>query len=153
MLADNLIEFLTRGPAHMSYRQILDQIDPAICQKRLTGVHTIWEELEHMVIAQEDIIRFTIDPKWKSPPWPEGYWPSADTPVNEERWQVSVGKFFADLTLMIDMISNAEIDLHAELPHAPGYTYIREVLLIIDHNAYHMGKIMQLKKMLTDDTS
>jgi len=153
MLAENLIEFLTRSPAHLSYRQILDQIDPALCHKRVAGVHTIWEELEHTMIAQEDIIRFTLDPKWKSPPWPEGYWPSEDTPLNDERWPVSVEKFFADLTLLTDMIRNAGVDLHAELPHAPGYTYIREILLIIDHNAYHMGKIMQLKKMLTEDKS
>ena len=147
MLSGVLLEFLSKGPAHLSYKQILSQIDPAFCHRKLAGAHTIWEELEHTKIAQHDIIQFMLDPDWKSPPWPEGYWPSPDAPVTPVDWQTSMNKFFADLSLLTDLIRNVEIDLHAEIPHAPGYTYLREVLLVIDHNAYHMGKIMQLKKM------
>jgi len=152
MLKDVLIEFLTKGPAHLSYKQILRQIDPAKCHRRIAGAHTIWEELEHVRIAQEDIIQFMLDPNWKSPPWPEGYWPAPDMSPDDDRWQFSVEGFMGDLNQMVDLIRTGEIDLHAEIPHAPDYTYIREILLVIDHNAYHLGKIMQLNKMQVGET-
>ena len=147
MLTDLLTDFLTKGPAHLAYKQILVQIEPEQCHNRIAGAHTIWEELEHMRIAQQDIIQFMLDPNWKSPPWPEGYWPAPDMPADDERWQSSVERFCDDLKRLTDLIHSDGFDLHAEIPHAPGYTYLREILLIMDHNSYHLGQIMLLKKM------
>jgi len=150
MLSDILLDFLNGGPGHLSYKQILDQIDPETCTKSIPGSHTIWEELVHMTIAQEDIIRFTLEPDWQSPPWPEGYWPEPGKAVTLIEWKSMVERFFSDLSRISASIRNGDIDLHEEIPHASGYTYIREILLIIDHNAYHIGKIMLLKKVFDE---
>ncbi len=149
MLSKVLVEFLVKGPAHLAYKEILNRVDPAKCHVRLKGAHTMWEELEHIRIAQEDIINFMLDPGWQSPEWPAGYWPPADSPVDVRQWASSVEKFFSGLEPLTGMLERGEIDLHAAIPHAPDYTYVREILLVIDHNAYHFAKIMQLHKMIT----
>ena len=148
MLSDVLMEFLVKGPAHLAYKEILNQVDPAKCNVRLEGAHTMWEELEHIRIAQEDIINFMIDPRWQSPEWPAGYWPPTDSAADGLQWASSVEKFFSDLDRLTGMLGRGEIDLHAAIPHAPDYTYVREILLVIDHNSYHFAKIMQLHKMI-----
>ncbi len=103
-----------------------------------------------MRIAQEDILRYTLSAQWESPKWPEGYWPNPKTKLNAAVWDSAVKGFFADLGELKALVQNREIDLTAEIPHGEGRTYLREVLLAADHNAYHTGQIVMVRKMLGD---
>src|SRR5262249_1976049 len=101
-------------------------------------------------IAQEDIWRYTFDAKWVSPSWPAGYWPAGRENLPEERWTAALSAFFADLAEVIRRVQDPNFDLTAEVPHGEGRTYLRQVLLLADHNAYHLGQIVQLRKLLGD---
>lgn len=149
ILRQNLVELLRGGHAHVTAEQALDGLNPALRNLRpATGGHSVWEELEHMRLAQEDILRYTLDASWTSPPFPEGYWPKATEPLTEEAWAASVAAFFADLAEVIKLAQNPNADLTAEIPHGQDHTYLREILLIADHNAYHLGQIVQIRKAL-----
>jgi hypothetical protein len=117
------------------------------------GAHTVWELLEHLRIAQEDIVRYTLDPGWVSPEWPKGYWPDPAAAVTEEAWKASLDGFFAGLEETVALARNPAIDLTARLPHGEGRTYLRQVLLVADHNAYHLGQVVETRKALGDWTA
>ncbi len=101
-----------------------------------------------MRLAQEDILRYTLDPTWKSPSWPDGYWPSNNDNLTEEIWEQTVSNFFSDLDELIRFIGDSSLDLTTQIPHGEGRTYLREILLVADHNAYHVGQIVQIRKLL-----
>jgi uncharacterized damage-inducible protein DinB len=146
----SLVELLQGGHAHVNARQALDSPRPENRNARPGGVeHSVWELLEHLRIAQEDILRYTLDANWISPGWPDGYWPTETDPT-EEQWLNSVSQFFADLDEVIELVKDAELDLTSEVPHGEGRTYLRQVMLVADHNAYHIGQIVQVRKALRD---
>ncbi|MBI1763931.1 MAG: hypothetical protein HYR56_21105 [Acidobacteria bacterium] len=93
-------------------------------------------------------MRYTLDPAWVSPPFPVGYWPPATESLTAEMWAASVAGFLADLEAVIQLALDPQVDLTAELPHGPGHTYLREILLVADHNAYHLGQLVQARKAL-----
>lgn len=146
-----LVELLRGGEAHIKAEAALANVSP---QSRnlhpAAGVHSVWEELEHLRIAQEDILRYTIDASWETPNWPEGFWPGSTQGVTDEMWNASVGGFFADLDEVITLVQDEKVDLTATIPHGEGRTYLREILLVADHNAYHLGQIVQARKLLGD---
>src|SRR5262245_31184990 len=149
ILRQNLIELLRGGSAHLTPEQALDGLSPALRNVRpANSPHSVWENLEHMRLAQEDILRYTIDDSWVSPDFPEGYWPKETGVLTEEAWAASVAAFFADLEEVIKLVGDRDLDLTAEIPHGEGQTYLREILLIADHNAYHLGQIVQIRKSL-----
>ena len=151
ILRENLAELLRSGHAHVTAEQALAGINPELRNVRpAAGVHSVWEELEHIRIAQEDILRYTLDASWKSPEWPSGYWPQKTEALTGEIWTASVSSFFADLEETIRLAQNESIDLTAKIPHGEGRTYLRQILLVADHNAYHFGQIVQSRKMLGD---
>lgn len=151
VLRASLAELLRGGHAYVKADRALSGVNAALRNTRASeGLHSIWEELEHIRIAQEDILRFTLDAKWRSPKWPDGYWPSPDKTVTDEMWSASVSGFFGDLEKVIALIEDSSIDLTAKIPHGEGQTYLREVLLVADHNAYHLGQIVQTRKALGD---
>lgn len=150
-LRQNLVELLRGGHAHVTAEQTLDSLNPALRNARpADGMHSVWEELEHMRLAQEDILRYTLDASWVSPDFPEGYWPKETGELTEEAWAASVAAFFADLEAVIRLVEDRSLDLTAEIPHGEGRTYLREILLVADHNAYHLGQIVQTRKALGD---
>lgn len=150
-LRKNLVELLRGGSAHVSIKKALDEINPEIRNFRGTpNIHSIYEELEHMRIAQEDILKYTLDKYWNSPEWPDGYWPDNNDSMNDSLWENSYMGFFSDLESMIDLVNDESIDLTQEIPHGDGRTYLREILLVADHNAYHIGKIVDIRKILGD---
>jgi hypothetical protein len=101
-----------------------------------------------MRLAQEDILRYTLDPGWKSPAWPDGYWPKKAAPTDAE-WRACVKGFEADLEEVCALVRRKDLDLTSRIPHGQGgHTYLREVLLVADHNAYHLGQIVQTRKLL-----
>lgn len=147
----NLVELLRGGSAHVSIEKALDDINPEIRNFRGTpNIHSIYEELEHMRIAQEDILKYTLTEGWKSPEWPDGYWPDNNDSMDDIIWDNTYTGFFNDLELIIDLVNNENIDLTEEIPHGEGRTYLREILLVADHNAYHIGKIVDIRKILGD---
>src|SRR5215475_14127249 len=119
-LRNNLVELLRGGHAHVTVEDALNKLKPENRQVRpSSGVHSVWEELEHIRIAQEDILRYTLDPGWKSPKWPDGYWPS-NSPIAEEAWNQAVSDLLSDLDEFVELVRNPKIDLTAALPHGEG---------------------------------
>lgn len=148
VLRSALVELVRGGSAHVDARRVLEGIPPpARTRAPEGGATTIWGELEHMRIAQEDIIRYTLDSGWVSPDWPAGYWPT-ETPADEEAWDRSVERFFRDLGDVVALVEDESVDLTAEIPHGEGRTYLRQALLVADHNAYHLGQIVLIRKLL-----
>ncbi|HET8674546.1 MAG TPA: DinB family protein [Blastocatellia bacterium] len=151
VLRKNLVELLQGDQAHVSLEKALDSVKPESRNARpVEGLHSVWEEFEHMRIAQEDILHYTLDAGWKSPEWPEGYWPAKTAEVTDRMWQESMSEFFADLQELIDVVQDTNLDLTTQIPHGEGRTYLRQILLVADHNAYHLGQIVQIRKALGD---
>ncbi len=150
-LRANVLELLNGGTAFATLEAAIKGLKPGNRGARPAGnPHSVWEELEHMRIAQEDILRYTLDPGWKSPRWPEGYWPDPQKRPTPAMWAHTVKHFFADLAQLKSLVKNRKIDLTARIPHGEGRTYLREVLLTANHNAYHAGQIVLIRKLLGD---
>jgi DinB family protein len=151
ILRQNLVELLRGGHAHLTPQHALDGLSPALRNVRpANSPHSVWENLEHIRLAQEDILRYTIDASWVSPDFPEGYWPKETGELTEEAWAASVAAFITDLEEIVKLVEDRNLDLTAEIPHGEGRTYLREILLVADHNAYHLGQIVQIRKSLGD---
>lgn len=150
VLRRTAVNLLKGGQAYVTSQKALENLTEEVINIHpKDGIHSIWQELEHMRISQEDILKYTVDPSWKSPKWPDMYWPPSDEKVTWERWEGSVSKFNLNLNELIDLANNSMIDLTAQIPHADtGHTYLREILLAADHNAYHLGQIVLIRKML-----
>ncbi len=148
-LREHLIELLKGGSAHLKFEAAVKDLPSAVRGERPhNSPHSAWELLEHMRIAQWDILEFSRNPKHVSPEFPKGYWPATSAPTGESAWDKSVQAFRADLKAMIDMVADESKDLFAPIPHGDGQTLLREALLVADHNAYHLGQLVLLKKML-----
>ncbi len=145
VLRKELIELLKGGQAHSTLQEVLKGLTPELCNKHpQEGIRSAYEELEHMRLAQEDILQYTIDSSWESPEWPDGFWPSDSDKFTEEILKNSVSGFFSDLDELIALVQNPEFDLMSQIPHGEeGHTYLREILLVSDHNSYHLGKIVR----------
>ncbi len=148
-LRQQLVNLLTKAEAHMDVRSALDDFPSELRgRKPKNAPHTPWQLLEHMRIAQWDILEFSLDAKHVSPKWPDGYWPKKDAPPDEKAWDKSVKQFLADLNDICKMVSDTEVDLLTKIPHGDGQTYLREALLVADHNAYHLGQLVMVRKIL-----
>jgi hypothetical protein len=104
--------------------------------------------LEHLRLAQWDILEFSRNPKHASPKWPEGYWPKTEAPPTAAAWNASIKKFRKDLKAMQDLVKNPKTDLFARIPWGDGQTILREALLLADHNAYHLGQMLDVRRVL-----
>jgi hypothetical protein len=148
-LRQHLLDLLRGRNAHADFDAVM-----ADFPSRLRGVkppgapYTGWQLLEHMRIAQSDILEFSRNAKHKSPPWPEGYWPKTEAPPSAASWNNSLRSFRADLKAMAKLIADKKTDLFARIPHGSGQTILREALLIGDHNSYHLGQILLLRRLL-----
>ncbi len=149
LLRQHLLDLLTGSNAHADFEASIKGLPAALRGKRPKGAeHSPWELLEHLRIAQWDILEFSRNAKHKSPDWPGGYWPSAAMPPDENAWDKSVRAFRKDLKTFCDLILAPETDLYAKIPHGDGQTILREALLIADHNAYHVGQLILVRKLL-----
>jgi hypothetical protein len=148
-LRQHLANLLTKAEAHVDSRAELKDFPAKLRGSKPEGApYTPWQLLEHMRLAQWDILRFSVDPKHKSPKFPEGYWPKTTAPPNEAAWDGSVKMFLADLEEMCGLVRDKKRDLFARIPHGQGQTLLREVLLVADHNAYHLGQLVLLRRTL-----
>jgi hypothetical protein len=147
-LRKHLDKLLQMEGAHLTFEEAL-----ADFPERLRGVkpagapHTAWQLLEHMRIAQEDILDFSRNPHYEEKSWPAAYWPATEAPPSPDAWEQSVQQFQRDLEAMRELVARAH-DLMAKIPHGSGQTLLREALLVADHNSYHLGQLVFLRKML-----
>lgn len=148
-LRQHLLELLNGGHAHADFDAAIRNIPPAKRGKRPKGAeHSPWEILEHMRIAQWDILEFSRDPRHQSPEWPGGYWPGKPAPPDEKAWDKSVRAFRRDLKAVCDLAAKPSTDLFGQIPHGNGQTILREALLVADHNAYHLGELVLVRRLL-----
>ncbi len=148
-LRQHVINLLTKGEAHADLRSVLKDFPVTLRGRKPEGApHTPWQLLEHMRIGQWDILRFILDADHVSPKWPEGYWPKTDKPRDTKAWQKSVQQFFSDLEAICKLVRDPKRDLVAPLPHGTGQTLLREALVLADHNAYHLGQIVMIRRTL-----
>ncbi len=149
VLREHLLQALHGKNARFTFEDAVGSFPQAFINARPPNVpYTPWHLLEHIRIAQWDILEFVRNPEHVSPKWPEGYWPAVDAEADGAMWEQSVAGILSDLEAIREMVRNPEIDLLAEIPHAPGYTILREVLLVADHNAFHIGEFAILRQVM-----
>jgi hypothetical protein len=150
-LKEHLVNSLKGGQASVPVEKALKNINPALRNvKSHEKLHTIWQELEHLRITQEDILQYMIDPNWVSPKWPDGYWPQPVEVITDKIWDNTYNGFLKDLNSVIELTQNQELNILEIIPHTKNHTYLREITIIIEHNAYHIGKIIDIRKALGD---
>lgn len=149
-LSEHVLNLLGGKGAHAGFDDAVKNFPAELRGKKIRGAdHTAWQLLGHMRIAQWDILEFSRDPKHVSPKFPEGYWPEAAAPPSDAAWKKSIASFRHDLERMKQLVSNAsEEELYTRIPHGDGQTLLREALVLADHNAYHLGQFVMLRKML-----
>ena len=148
-LRQHLLSLLREGNAHVTFDAAIKGLPVALRGKTPKGAeHSPWELLEHLRIAQWDILEFSRNPQHQSPEFPKGYWPANPAPPNNAAWVKSVRAFRDDLQAMCDLLANESTDLFAPIPHGEGQTILREALLIADHNAYHLGQFILVRRLL-----
>ncbi|MGC8492859.1 MAG: DinB family protein [Syntrophobacteraceae bacterium] len=148
-IRQELSELLRGGNAHMGFEEIVPDFPlEHINEKAAQVPYSFWQLVEHMRIAQWDILEFIRDPAHISPHYPEGYRPGPEERADENAWQKTLAGFRADLESLIAMVENPKTDLFAPLAHAPDYTVFREVVLAADHNAYHLGELAILRQVM-----
>jgi hypothetical protein len=146
---EQVIKLLAGGQAHLTFEDVVKNFPAKLRGVKPKGApHTAWELLEHMRIALWDILEFSRDAKHVSPSWPEGYWPRSQKPPSDAAWKKSVAAIRKDLAAMQKLVGNPKIDLNAQIPHGTGQTILREALLVADHNAYHIGQLMLVRRLL-----
>jgi len=140
---------LNSQEAHVGFDKAVNGLSPELRGKKPKGAsHSAWELLEHIRIAQWDILEFTRNLKHESPKWPEGYWPKTAAPPNDAAWTKSIAQVKRDRKALQDLVCDPNNDLLAEIPGGTGQTLLREALLAADHLAYHVGELVFLRKML-----
>jgi hypothetical protein len=154
VVREQLLELLRGGHAHMDFDEAVADFPPEAMNETAPNVlapkapYTPWELLEHIRIAQWDILAFIEDPNHVSPDWPEGYWPAEGARANEEVWAETVNQIRADREALVALVEDPATDLTAPLDHAPKYSVMREILVVADHSAYHLGEFALMREMM-----
>jgi len=148
-LHEHLVQLLRWDSAHQSSDAIIANFPAKLRGIRSEGLpYTAWQLLEHLRIAQRDILEFCRKPDHVSPEFPDGYWPESSVPPDAEAWDRSVDGFRSDLKAMQDLVSDPSTDLFRPIAHGDGQTILREALLVADHNSYHLGQLMAVRRLL-----
>jgi hypothetical protein len=149
VLREHLVYLLREGGAHVGFVAAVAGVPPALRGAKPAGVaHSPWQILEHMRIAQWDILEFIRNPRHVSPEFPDGYWPPGEAPPDDAAWDRSVADFERDHLDLCDLVADRAADLFAPIPHGKGQTILREALLAADHNAYHLGQLVIIRRAL-----
>jgi hypothetical protein len=149
MLREQLIKLLGWQDAHVNFDDAVEGIPPQVQGVRPEGLpYSLWQLLEHMRLTQRDILDFCRDPAYEAPKWPDDYWPKSTIPPTPEAWEESVATFRADRKALERLVADPSLDLFAKIPHGEGQTYLREVVLVADHNAYHLGEFVAVRRLL-----
>jgi hypothetical protein len=146
---EELLGLLQGGNAHMSFDTAVSGFPMEEINRQVpNGTYRVWHLLEHMRIAQWDILEFMRDPHHVSPPFPDGYWPRPNESATAAKWNKIVKGFQSDLKAVVEIVKNPKTDFFGPILHAPQYTVFREMLLVADHNAYHVGEFVSLRRIL-----
>src|SRR5207245_1611413 len=149
MLRDHVLYLLRDGGAHLNFDKAVAGLPAKLRGAKPAGMpHSPWRLIEHIRLAQWDILEFSRNAKHVSPEFPEGYWPQGDAPPNSKAWDASIKAFKKDLQAMEDLVGDPKTDLFARIPHGEGQTILREALLVADHNAYHLGQLVVVRRLL-----
>jgi hypothetical protein len=149
IIRKQLIELLRGENAHMTFSQAVADFPLQAANQQPPNVpYTPWQLLEHIRIAQWDILEFIRDPDHESPDWPKGYWPEEGEQADQARWQQSIDQYVADRRALEAIVRDASTDLTAPIPHAQDYTILREILVVSDHSAYHIGEFATLRQVM-----
>jgi DinB superfamily len=148
-LRRHLLELLKGGNAHVGFDQSIAGIPPRLRGRKPAGLpHSPWMLLEHLRIAQWDILEFSRNRKYVAPDWPKDYWPDSEAPPRPSAWDASVRKFRQDLKTMQALVAAPKTNLYAPIPWGDGQTILREALLLADHNAYHLAQLVDVRRLL-----
>ena len=148
-LREHLLDLLDGGGAHAKFDDVVKDMPEKLRGVKPNGLpHSAWMLLEHLRLAQWDILEFSRNSKYKSPEWPEDYWPKKEAPPSTAAWNKSIQQFRKDLKAMQDLVANPKTDLYARIPWGDGQTILREALLLADHNAYHLGQLVDVRRLL-----
>ena len=148
-LRQHLLYLLGGGGAHLSFEKAVAHLPASARGRRPDNMpHSPWEILEHLRLAQWDILEFSRHRGHVSPDWPKGYWPRTSAPPSASVWSRSIRAFRKDLFAMQALVKSPRTDLHAPIPWGDGQTILREALLVADHNAYHLGQLVLLRRLL-----
>lgn len=146
-----LIDLITKGNAHVTFDQAVASISfKNIGIKPNNLPYNVWMLAEHIRIAQADILEFSISSNYKELKWPDEYWPTDEMPENESAWQKCLDQISHDRNNFIDLLNQPGVDLFTPFPHGNGQNLLREALLIADHNSYHTGQIVLIRRLLND---
>jgi hypothetical protein len=150
-LREHVVYLLTGGGAHATFDDAVKSLPEKVRGVRPQGLpHSAWMLLEHLRLAQWDILEFSRNPKYKAPKWPEDYWPKKEAPASTAAWDKSIRQFRDDLKAMQDLVENPKTDLYAPVPWGDGQTILREALLVADHNAYHVAQLIDVRRLLRE---
>lgn len=148
-LRAHLAKLLAWEDAHAGFEAVLKGVPPKLRGLRPEGLpYSLWELLEHLRLAQADILEFCVNPAYQDHAWPQDYWPHAPAPPVGKAWSASLAAVKADRKALLDLLLDPHLDLFATIPHGTGQTYLREFLLVADHNAFHLGQMLVVRRLL-----
>jgi hypothetical protein len=148
-LRDHLVKLLQGGQAHCTFDEAVKDMPTDRLGATAPGMpHSSWQLLEHLRVAQKDILDFSRDPHYKAPRWPDDYWPASPEPPTAAAWDASLAAFRQDLKAMCDLVLDPAVDLFAPIKWGEGQTVLREAMLVADHNAYHLSQLVTLRRIL-----
>ncbi len=148
-LREHVLYLLNGGGAHAKFDDVVKDMPEKLRGVKPNGLpHSAWMLLEHLRVAQWDILEFSRESKHESPKWPEGYWPKTEAPPSAAAWNQSIQQFRKGLKAVEDLVTNPKTDLFARIPWGDGQTILRQALLVADHNAYHLGQLIDVRRLV-----
>ncbi|MGO8949685.1 MAG: DinB family protein [Ktedonobacterales bacterium] len=149
VVRSEVLHLLKGGNAHMTFEEAVKQFPvDRINSKFPNGTYTSWHLLEHIRLAQRDILDFIVHPDYQEKEWPRDFWPPQNQEASEQDWQQTIASFEADAQALQSLAGDLGVDLYAPIPHGSGQTILRELLLVADHNAYHIGEFAIARQMM-----
>jgi len=148
-LRDPLARLLAWEDAHVGFDDVVKGVPAKSRGVRPFGLpYSLWELLEHLRLAQADILDFCVNSAYQDHVWPQDYWPPTPAPPDGQAWSASLAAVKADRKALLDLLRDPHLDLFATIPHGTGQTYLREFLLVADHNAFHLGQMIVVRRLL-----
>jgi uncharacterized damage-inducible protein DinB len=149
VLREHVVNLLTVRQAHCTFEDAVAQMPVArVGEQPEEMPYSVWELMEHIRFAQRDILDYCRDPDYEAPDWPDGYWPDSAAPPSEDAWAEAVEGVKTDRDSLVDLVQDESLDLYDTVPASDEHTYLREMLLVADHNAYHIGQIVTVRRQL-----
>jgi uncharacterized damage-inducible protein DinB len=145
---DLLVKALSWEDAHVGFDAAVTDIPEQMRGTQVSGLHSLWELVEHLRLTQHDILDFCRNKDYEEMEWPRDYWPTTPAPPSASAWDKSLGQFKRDRESFQQMASDPNLDLTARIPHGNGQTYMRELVLAADHSAYHIGQLVLVRQLL-----